>query len=428
MDEALFLHIPSYGELWYRQRLLQDAKTMDYNKGYDLDFDGYDQKTGCIAFPEPKWAGWYDFFIGREPERFYAYIARETDGAFLGEVNLHRAADGDWHEMGIVLEARHRGRGYAAGALRLLLAHAFEVLGASAVRNTFEAARAAALRAHLAAGFVQTGRENGVVELTIPREAYFRERAVGRMTRAICDILSDRAPSIYLHGSAVLGDFRLGWSDLDLLVLTGAPITQPQADALVTLRQELLKHEPGNPYYRSFEGGMLTLAAFCAHAPDRVVYWGTGGQRITDRYFFDSLSAALLLERGRLLFGADVREQIPPPAYADLHRDIARHCASLRECAQTTGRDLYAFGWLLDLARGIYTLRTGTIAAKTWAGQWALEQGLCPDADALRTALRARKDPMAAREDAEMMDFAQTLGPAIQRFAGVLERELHAAE
>ena len=80
-----------------------------------------------------------------------------------------------------------------------------------------------------------------------------------------------------MYGSSVLNDFRLGWSDLDILVLTSKQITEEQAKSLVGLRQAMLVDEPDNPYYRSFEGGMLTLDAFLSKKTDRVVYWGTSG-------------------------------------------------------------------------------------------------------------------------------------------------------
>ena len=89
MKDLLYLHVPAYEELWYRQKIMQDPDTMCYNKGYDLNFDGYDKLTGCIAFPEKEWAHWYSYFIGQEPVRFYAYIVRESDGEFIGEVNVH---------------------------------------------------------------------------------------------------------------------------------------------------------------------------------------------------------------------------------------------------------------------------------------------------------------------------------------------------
>lgn len=164
------LHIPTYAELWYRQKLLADPATMGYNRGYDLDFAGYDRATGCIDFPEAEWRDFWDgWCTGHDPQRFYAYVMR-SDGLFLGEVNLHRNGDEPWYEMGVVLEAAHRGKGYGRPALELLLHHAFSVLKAGAVRNSFEVERTAALKLHLAAGFREIGRENGIVWLECRRK------------------------------------------------------------------------------------------------------------------------------------------------------------------------------------------------------------------------------------------------------------------
>lgn len=174
----LTLHIPRLDELDYRQRLMQDPHTMSYNKGYDLAFAGYHRDTGCIDFPPSEWAGWHAYFVGQEPKRFYAYVMRLEDGAFLGEVNVHQSGDHPWYEMGIVLEAKYRGQGYADEALRLLLSHAFQALHAQAVHNDFEESRTAALRAHLNAGFVQTGTKNGIAELLLTRERWIQKNRV----------------------------------------------------------------------------------------------------------------------------------------------------------------------------------------------------------------------------------------------------------
>ena len=253
-----------------------------------------------------------------------------------------------------------------------------------------------------------------------------RRQAIAAMTSAISGVLAANLPSVYLYGSAVLDDFRLGWSDIDILVLTQTPISQEQAQKLVTLRQTLLSAEPKNVYYRSFEGGMLPLSAFLSKAPDRVVYWGTSGQRITDTYSFDSFCLWELLHNGQLLHGPELRDQMTPPTYASLREDVKKHCDSIRRYGHTTGRSLYSFGWLLDIARGLYTLRTGAVISKTAAGQWALEQGLCPDPGALETALLVRRDPLSHRDDPGVLDYAASITPAVQRFADVLESELDA--
>lgn len=425
MNEILKLHIPEYNELWYRQKIMHDPDTMSYNKGYDMDFDGYDKETGCIDFPERKWADWYDYFVGNEPECFYAYIVNDSEGDFVGEVNVHKSRDNNWYEMGIVLEAKYRGKGYADKALWLLLQHTFEDMNAEAVHNDFEDNRVAALKAHLSVGFTEYRRKNGIIELLITREQYFRQKAIRRMTAEISRILADNQLSIYLYGSSVMNDFRLGWSDIDILVLTKRSISASQAKELVTLRQKLLEAEPDNPYYRLFEGGMLSLSAFISKEPDCVVYWGTSGQRITDTYQFDSFCLFELKEEGRLICGEDIRFQLKAPEYADFYRDVKKHYETIRRYAQITDKSFYSFGWLLDIARGIYTLRYGKVISKTAAGQWALDNNLCPAKSALEIALKVRRTPMEYLENQEILEYAASLGPDVQRFADVLEKELN---
>lgn len=251
-----------------------------------------------------------------------------------------------------------------------------------------------------------------------------RQIAINTMVREISRILSDCEPSVYLYGSSVLNDFQLGWSDIDILVLTEKSIAEEQAKSLVGLRQALLEKELDNSYYRSFEGGMLTLDAFLSKKPDRVVYWGTSGERMTDRYAFDSFCMAELVENSVLLCGKDIRNKLNYPAFHELYADVKRHYETIRQYAQSTGRSFYSFGWMLDIARCIYTLRTGKIIAKTAAAEWALENDLCPDSDALRYALKVRRNPLKYKDDQETFDYAETLAEPIQRFADVLECEL----
>ena len=152
-------------------------------------------------------------------------------------------------------------------------------------------------------GFVE---EALIEEMNYPNQKYIlypvgserknRQIAINKMVREISSILQGNEPSIYLYGSSVLNDFRLGWSDIDILVLTDKQITEEQAKKLVGLRQVMLEKEPDNPYYRSFEGGMLTLDAFLTGKADRVVYWGTGGEKMTDHFVLDSFGMTELSE------------------------------------------------------------------------------------------------------------------------------------
>lgn len=172
MDRKLVLHVPTIDELWYRERIMSDPATMAYNAGYDMGFDEYHNDTGCIDFPKEDWKDWYEYFVGNEPECFYAYLMRSEDNTFIGEVNVHSENDDGIYEMGIVIEAGYRGRGYSIEGISLLLSHAFDKMKAVKVCNSFEADRIAALKTHLAVGFEKTTEKYGIIEVEITRKMW----------------------------------------------------------------------------------------------------------------------------------------------------------------------------------------------------------------------------------------------------------------
>jgi len=254
------------------------------------------------------------------------------------------------------------------------------------------------------------------------------EQSIEIMKNNMVNILLDNKPSIYIYGSVVLKDFRLGWSDIDILCLTETKISDSQAKQLLNLRQELLGEYKDNVYFRSFEGGFLSLDAFINNIPDTVVYWGTNGQKITDKHYFDAFSMMELIENGYLLYGNEVREKLSYPSREDIIKAVINHYETIRKYAATTGRSLYSAGWLLDIARCIYTLRTGKIIAKTKAGEWALDNKLVPDTCLMEKVINIRKEPCKYKDDNETMEWLESLEEYIQGFADVLEKEILAAK
>lgn len=251
-------------------------------------------------------------------------------------------------------------------------------------------------------------------------------RAASDVANAVAEILNaDTDMSAYLYGSAATGDYRRGWSDIDVLILTTHKLTLDKANELVELRQRMV-NATGNAIYRTVEGAIVDADAFVHGACSRIVYWGTSGERITDAYRLNSLSMLDLIDNGVMIKsgGVDIKECIRRPAYDELYADIKRHSESVRMYAHTTGRSLYSFGWLFDIARCIYTLRTGKIIPKTCAGEWALEEGICPCQKALEFALRVRREPEAYLRDVETLDYASKIGGDVLSFADVLDVEL----
>ena len=170
--EQLELYIPKPEDLWFFQKMMSDPETMSYNAGWDVEYDGYHRDTGCVDYPDEVLPDWYSHWVGQEPQRFYAYIKRTSDGVWIGDVNFHYTPEKDWWDMGIVIYAPFRGKGYAVPALKLMLDHAFRECGIARIHNDFEITRSVALRIHKKAGFREIGVENGIVQLLITREDY----------------------------------------------------------------------------------------------------------------------------------------------------------------------------------------------------------------------------------------------------------------
>lgn len=179
------------------------------------------------------------------------------------------------------------------------------------------------------------------------------KNSINIMVNRIATTLADNNPTILLYGSATLDDFKLGWSDIDILCLTEKSIDKAQANKLVNLRQVLMDEYTDNPYFRLFEGGF-----------------------ISEKY------------------------------------------------AKTTNKKITSAGWILDITRCLYTVKTGGVIAKTAAAEWALSENLVPNVYVMQRAIKIRKNPELYISDVETLEWIGTLGPFIQEFADVLEKEL----
>jgi len=240
------------------------------------------------------------------------------------------------------------------------------------------------------------------------------------MVKRIVNILNDNMPSIFLLGSVVLDDFKLGWSDIDFICLTEKIINNEQANELVNLRQTLLAEEPGNKYYRLFEGVMMTLEAFLNNYEDNVIYWGTSGQRFTNKGGLSPFSKMELLENGSLLYGNDFRYLISYPTRTEIVEAIKETYENISKY----GIEYPGGSWLLDIARCLYTLKTNKVIAKTKAGEWAVKENICPDVSVMERVIEIRKNPIELKNSEETKEWNKTLGPNIQRLLDVLKIEL----
>lgn len=107
----LQLYIPTFDDLRFRQKLLNDAETMSYNNAYG----------GVIDFSKDKWENWFDFWIKNpEGKRFYRYLLEAENYQFVGETAYHYNEEQGIFIADIIVSAKYRGKGYGNEGLKLL--------------------------------------------------------------------------------------------------------------------------------------------------------------------------------------------------------------------------------------------------------------------------------------------------------------------
>lgn len=144
------LIIPKLEEYSYEQKLESDPKTMSYNAGYKVMYNGYHYDTGCIDFPKEKWQEVQNRRI--KENRYFAYIKDKDLNKYVGYVNYQYDKDEDIYNCGILIEDKYRGKGYSKPALKLLIKEANKN-NIKYLYDTFEKSREKALKLFLDVGF-----------------------------------------------------------------------------------------------------------------------------------------------------------------------------------------------------------------------------------------------------------------------------------
>ena len=175
----IYLKVPSINELHYRQEWMQDPKTMSYNAGYDMDLKGYDKETGTKTKTYEEMITWYNNWVNKEPDKYFAYIYDSKIAEPIGEVYYY--LDNGIHSMGIVIQDKYRGKGYSYNALLELEKVAFEKNNISELSDIIPLDRVGAIKTFKKAGFIHTdlekkelvfGKESIARQLLITKEMY----------------------------------------------------------------------------------------------------------------------------------------------------------------------------------------------------------------------------------------------------------------
>lgn len=218
-------------------------------------------------------------------------------------------------------------------------------------------------------------------------------RVVGELAQLVADLGTVELGGLYVYGSAVTGGLRPD-SDVDLLMVTGAPLAAPDRRRLLSFLQSVSGRRAGRGPSRPLDVTSVVL--------DQISPWRQPpiadflyGEWLRDDFVGGVLpephsrpDLAILFTTARqhsvTVVGPPAAELLPEVPPAELRAAIATSLDPLR--AELTGDERNV---LLTLARMVVTLETGEIAAKDVAAQRLLTSVSTPTRQALTAAAAA---------------------------------------
>lgn len=112
MKNEMKLYKPNIEDLWYRQSLVEDEKTMEFN----------DDNGGIFPFNHSKWNMFYQKWILNE-HYYYRYVQNE-EYQFVGEASYVEMYETNTCLVHILIQYDKRNKGYGSKALTVLFDHA----------------------------------------------------------------------------------------------------------------------------------------------------------------------------------------------------------------------------------------------------------------------------------------------------------------
>ncbi len=192
---------------------------------------------------------------------------------------------------------------------------------------------------------------------------------LSEFVRALRAVLGQQLISVVLHGGIAFHDLAPGYSDLDFLAVTEGDLGEAVCRPLVDVRTSLRTQH--GALGAMLEGAFLPRKMLDPSVPGKAFWWGTSGERPWDANKLGWFVCKLLRDRGIILWGEDVRPEIPEPTPHDLLQDLLAGCD--QGIAHGQGGSLHSIDWLLTAARSLHWLRCSVLSSKSEAADWGRE-------------------------------------------------------
>lgn len=106
----LFIYKPKLDDLRFRQKLMEDKKTMAYNEKWD----------GTISFPKECWESFYKNSILCDEKKFFYGFLTTKDGEFVGDIGFRFDEERNIYIVHLLILYDYRNRGYGTMGLKLI--------------------------------------------------------------------------------------------------------------------------------------------------------------------------------------------------------------------------------------------------------------------------------------------------------------------
>jgi len=229
-----------------------------------------------------------------------------------------------------------------------------------------------------------------------------------------------RLVSVVLHGSITFDDLAPGYGDLDFLAVVDADLSNEDCEQLTELRQPLRGGDYG-VLATMLEGAFLPREMLDPLHTGRAFWWGTSGERPWQSNELGWLVLHAIRENGILIWGEDIRHEIPKVRREQLLQDVWEACRSMEN--QGRGGHLHSVDWLLTAARELLLLREGRLSSKTEAADWAYLRAEGGWRRWLPRAKLLRRNPVLV-DSADWRKWLDMLADPIGEARAELEREL----
>ena len=183
---------------------------------------------------------------------------------------------------------------------------------------------------------------------------------------SLCEIADEQMIAVMLSGSILFDDLAPGYGDLDFLVVMKDEVTEHLVEQFALLRERLRSTQ--NIYLDMLEGDFITRRMLQPDQQDVILSWGSRGEHARIGQLPRGFAVHLLREKGQVLWGHDIRCEIPPVTFYELLADAEHLCRSMRRYGR--GGTLHAIDWLFTVARLLYWITEGDIGSKTQAADW----------------------------------------------------------